>query len=207
MATAMRTTRLPRVLPAQPRLAHTTTPCALPCLTTVRLPHRAPKTACRVQQKDTSDVQPTIATPSTSTSTALVGEDAAAFDLAQQSATSWGVFVALLTGVLALIFVVCDWGLVVHGGWSPVWAGSDMPLFECFFFSGILYLYASSLWTEPPRVGLRMCTCHNIILSSAIITYVQPQHTHTPPSIYIRIHSYIHIHIHSKYSHNPLRYG
>ena len=36
----------------------------------------------------------------------LVGEDAAVFELGQQSAQSWGLFVALLTGVSALLYAV-----------------------------------------------------------------------------------------------------
>ena len=36
----------------------------------------------------------------------LVGEDAAVFDPSQQSLQSWGLFAGLLTGVLALLYVV-----------------------------------------------------------------------------------------------------
>ena len=36
----------------------------------------------------------------------LVGEDAAMFELGQQSAQSWGLFVALLAGVSALLYAV-----------------------------------------------------------------------------------------------------
>lgn len=43
---------------------------------------------------------------SSSLTPTLAGEDAAAFDVSQQSLASWGWFFALLTGVLGLIYVV-----------------------------------------------------------------------------------------------------
>ncbi|KAL4423637.1 hypothetical protein ABPG77_009224 [Micractinium sp. CCAP 211/92] len=59
-----------------------------------------PAIRCRAaqqeQQPETGDTQPP----------ALVGEDAAVFDPSQQSLKSWGLFVALLTGVSALLYPV-----------------------------------------------------------------------------------------------------
>jgi len=40
----------------------------------------------------------------------LVGEDAAAFDVSQQSTKSWALFTGLLTGVLGLLYVVGECG-------------------------------------------------------------------------------------------------
>lgn len=59
-----------------------------------------PAIRCRAaqqeQQPESTEAQPP----------ALVGEDAAVFDPSQQSLKSWGLFVALLTGVSALLYPV-----------------------------------------------------------------------------------------------------
>ena len=44
--------------------------------------------------------------PSSSPPPPLAGEDAAVFDLSQQSLRSWGLFAVLLTGVSALLYAV-----------------------------------------------------------------------------------------------------
>lgn len=54
----------------------------------------------RSQLRASSNTEPQTDAP------ALVGEDAAAFALEQQSTTSWALFFGLLTGVLGMLYLV-----------------------------------------------------------------------------------------------------
>lgn len=63
----------------------------------------APTRHALLRASSPSDPDTTTA-PSAGTTT--FGEDAAAFDLSQQSVQSWGLFVGLLTGVMALLYAV-----------------------------------------------------------------------------------------------------
>jgi len=67
--------------------------------------HRRPTPPLAALPPSPQSDQPPPSTTNTTTQT-LVGEDAAFFDLSQQSLQSWGLFFALLSGVSALLFAV-----------------------------------------------------------------------------------------------------
>lgn len=104
----------------------------------------------------------------------LVGEDAAVFDFSQQSLKSWGLFVALLTGVSALLYPVGGWHCHVRcdqSGWA---AAASLP--------------APLPHTRPPTFrapSTRVCSCLGGIRQLPIIALrplLPPCRPALPPS-------------------------
>lgn len=86
-------------------------PCGAPAARQTRLgcPPQLDKRAGRcaaAQQEQGGAPPPPPRQPEQPEQQALVGEDAAVFDLSQQSLRSWVLFGALLTGVLAMLYPV-----------------------------------------------------------------------------------------------------
>lgn len=90
--------RAPHALPIRPQSSSSTG---------TRFPH----TAARAQAQEKVDQL-----ESSSDSSQLVGEDAAAFDFSKQSLQSWGLFVALLSTVLGAMYLVSCSSNAVHRG-------------------------------------------------------------------------------------------
>lgn len=85
---------LRRPVPAAPRPTLRTSPPS-------RQARRAPAPAASADPSGPSTSDPVTPAPPT-----LIGEDAAAFDLAAQSVRRWAFFGAELTAVMALLWVV-----------------------------------------------------------------------------------------------------